>query len=396
MVIRKIFTISFTIVFGLALGYLFLEILLRLVPTILPLETHSQLAQKQGLAPVGRPRFLAEYRTLWAEDAYLRERMKPGIDTIIHGNPEYPHWPIKTDDLGLGAIGFRDTLSDQPPYAVVLGDSFGFGVGVAQEALWLEQLEQETTLPFVNLSQVGASSLQEARIYARYGRQLPAKVVVWLFFQNDLKDNLRFAQWLEPDAEIDQAIRSPTRPCQGLLHHTLKRYSLVYELPLYLQRACEYSAMTSTPTYQDARLSLTFCLDHDICDRGVQARMLAEGWPFTRQALLDTLDQTGQVGATPVIIVVPSKEQVYWPQFRQVADLPKDYNVDRLVEPVRQFCTTEAVHCLDLTEAFRTEAEKGTQLYFPIDIHWNEQGHTLVAEVVGQYLRREGLLPKKP
>lgn len=396
MFFRKVFSISLTIIFGLALGFLCIEILLRLFSTSLPLEAYSQLAQKRWLPPVGPPRFLAEYRGLWEQDAYLRERMKPGLDTVLHGNPEYPTWPIKTDDLGLGAVGFRDTLSDQSPYAIVLGDSFGFGVGVAQEALWLERLERETNLPFINLSQVGASSLQEARIYARYGRRLPAKVVLWLFFQNDLKDNLRFAQWLEPEAEIAPAIRLPTQPCVALLHRALKRYSLAYELLLYWRRTCEYSAMTPTPAYQDETLSLTFCLDHDICDPAVQERMLAGGWSLTHQALLDTLAQTKQTGVTLVIIIAPSKEQVYWPQLQQVAKLPEDYNVDRLVEPVRQFCATEAIPCLDLTEALRAEAQQGQQLYFPIDIHWNEPGHALVAEIVSDYLRREELLPEKP
>lgn len=380
------------VLFGLLLGILLLEIILRLFPMMLPLETHSQLNQKRWLAPVGQPRFLVEYRALWQEDDYLRERMKPGLDTIVHGNAEYPAWPIQTDSLGLGPAGFRDTRPEQPPYALVLGDSFGFGVGVARQDLWLEQLERDTGRPFVNLAQVGASSLQEARIYARYGRQLPAQVVFWLFFQNDLKDNLRFARWLTPAVAVPQAIRLPAHPCGGLAHHALKRYSLGYELLLYQRRRCEYSAMPPTPTYRDDHLSLVFCLDHDICDLEVQNQMLAEGWPLTRQALLDTLDQLEQQGATLIIVIVPAKEQVYWEQFRQVADLPPDYDPDRLVQPLRHFCVTERLHCLDLTGPFQVEAQQGRQLYFPIDIHWNEQGHALVAEVVREYLEKEELL----
>ncbi|HXW01381.1 MAG TPA: hypothetical protein VEC93_23425, partial [Anaerolineae bacterium] len=269
----KIWRAPLAIIFGLGLGLSLIEMTLRLFPALLPLETHSQLAQKSGfMAPVGLPQFLAEYRRLWEEDDFLRERMKPNLDTIIHGNPEYPNWPIKTDSLGLGLAGYRDTLPGQAdPYALVLGDSFGFGVGVAQEETWLEQLERETGLAFVNLSQVGASSLQEARIYARYGRHIPAKIVFWMFFQNDLKDNLRFAQWLDPAAPITQAVRRPSQPCTGSLHHFLKRYSLAYELLLYGPHTCEYSAMPSTPAYNDDHLSLVFCLDHDICDLEVQA-----------------------------------------------------------------------------------------------------------------------------
>jgi hypothetical protein len=90
---------------------------------------------------------------------------------------------------------------------------------------------------------------------------------------------------------------------------------------------------------------------------------------------------------------VPSKEQVYRKQFQQVTSLLPDYNIDQLIEPLRQFCAAEKLHCLDLTPVFRTEAQKGKQLYFPIDIHWNVAGHALVAQVVENYLREENLLP---
>lgn len=379
---------------GVGLGMLLVEILLRLMPGVLPPQIQPQVAQKSWLfGPVGPAQFVAEYRRLWEPDDFLRERMKPGLDTIIHGNPEYPAWPITTDSLGLGPVGYRDTRPDRPPFALVLGDSFGFGVGVTQEDIWPELLERETGLPFVNLSQVGASSLQEARIYSQYGRRLQAKIVFWMFFQNDLKDNLRFARWLDPAANITPAVRSPVQPCTSLLHRALKRFSISYELVIYWQRLCEYSAIPATPIYRDSRLNLTFCLDHDICDLQVQARMLSDGWPLTRTALLQTRAQVEQNGAELIIIIVPSKEQVYWEQFQQVATFPPGYNIDQLVAPLLELCSQAQLHCIDLTGPFRAEAKLGDQLYFPVDIHWNVQGHRLAARIIGNYLREAQLLP---
>jgi hypothetical protein len=382
------------ITLGLGLGLLATEIGLRFFIPFFPYQTDPYLSRKAWLfSDPGLPQFVAEHRLLWESDDFLRERVKPNINMVIHGNPEYPAWPVKTDSLGLGPVGFRDTLPDQPPSALVLGDSFGFGMGVRQEEIWSEILEQETGQPIVNLSQTGASSLQEARLYARYGRQLPVKLVFWLFFQNDLKDNLRFARWANPKAAIVEAVRQPDQTCTGPVHDFLEKYSLTYELLLFSNRACHYSNLPSNPVYRDFNLSLTFCLDHDICDLGVQTQMLAAGWPLTRQALLDTLVQLDLTGAELVIILVPSKEQVYWEQFRQVTSLPPDYNIDQLVEPVRLFCLEGKLHCLDLTPVFRAEAAKGQQLYFPVDIHWNAQGHALAAQVVEEFLRQEKLLP---
>jgi hypothetical protein len=390
---KRVFLSGLAVCFGLGLGWLLLEAGLRLGPTVLPLETHSQLSQKRGLAPLGQPRFIAEYGAIWEADDYLRERMKAGVETVIHGNPEYPAWPVRTSSLGLGAAGFRDSRPARPAYALVLGDSFGFGVGVTQPEIWSERLEREIGQPVVNLSQVGASSLQEARIYARYGRHFPAKVVFWLFFQNDLKDNLRFAQWLDPASPIPQAARQVGTPCSGLGHRLLKRYSLAYELWLFWQQSCEYGSMTPTPTYHDKALSLRFCLDHDICDEQVQTVMLESGWPLTRQAVLETARVVAETGATLVVVIVPAKEQVYDTQFRQAAGLPLGYDPDRLVEPMRQLCRQENLRCLDLTGPFRADVKAGSQRYFSIDIHWNAAGHALVAEVVGVYLAQEQLLP---
>ncbi|MFQ5612116.1 MAG: hypothetical protein ACE5H9_08280 [Anaerolineae bacterium] len=397
MRLGKIWRAGAAISFGLGLGFLLLEILLRFVPTALPPEIHPQIAQKPWLlASVGIPQFFAEYRLLWEEDDLVREHMKPGLDTVIHGNPEYPAWPIRTSSLGLGEAGYRDVLPPQKPFALVLGDSYGFGVGVRQEEVWMERLERETGLPFINLSQVGASSLQEARIYSRDGRRLPVEVVIWMFFQNDMKENLRFAQWLDPAADIVQAARQPVQSCASLPHRALKKYSLTYELLIYWARYCQYSAIPPTPVYRDEDLSLTFCLDHDICDPEVQARMLSDGWPLTRQAVYDTLALVRQGGAELVIVIVPSKEQVYFRQFQAVASLPPGYDiddVDQLVAPMRALCAGERLPCIDLTPAFREAANTGPQLYFPVDIHWNAQGQALVARVVGDYLRQAGLLP---
>jgi hypothetical protein len=380
---------------GFGLGLLVTELGLRFLVPFFPYQTEPFLSRKAWLiSQVGLPQFVAEHRLLWEQDDYLRERIKPNMDVVIHGNPEYPAWPVKTDSLGLGPVGFRDTRPNGKPFALVLGDSFGFGMGVRPDEIWSEQLEALTGLPIVNLSQTGASSLQEARLYARYGRQLPtSQVIFWLFFQNDLKDNLRFYHWANPDAPVVEAVRRANQTCNGPIHNFLERYSLAYELILFSRRACHYSNLTPNPVYRDFNLSLTFCLDHDICDLGVQEQMLAEGWPFTRQALLDTLAQLKPTQTRLVIINVPSKEQVYWQQFRQVASLPSGYNVDQLVEPLRQFCEQEELYCLDLTSAFRVEAAQGRQLYFPVDIHWNAAGHALAAQVVEDYLRREKLIP---
>ena len=385
---------SLLILFGLLLALVTAEVGLRLVPNRLPPQVIVQLPRKWGpLRSVEIPQFWAEYQPLWESDPEVREHIKPGLDTVVHGHPEYPVWPIKTEALGSQVAGYRDTEPEAPPYAVVLGDSFGFGVGVTQEENWVTLLEQRLEMPIVNLSQVGASSFHEARIYERDGRSYQPAVVLWLFFQNDLKENLRFAQWLYPNRDIQTAGRVPSSFCHTFLHRHLDQVSVTYEWLLYVLRDCQHVGQTATPTYEDESLALTFCLDHDICDLGVQAQMLADGWAWTEPVIRAGLEAIEAEGSTAVFVIVPSKEQVYEPQYRSVHSLPAAYDIDRLTDPLRQLCRQEKLHCLDLTEPMREAATNGRQLYFPVDIHWNAAGNQVVAEIVNQYLHQEGLLP---
>lgn len=384
---------AFFVIFGLTIGLFLFEAFLRVYPAVLPAEIQVSLLSKRG--PVnfnGMSQFFVEYREIWEGDDYLREHIKPDLDVIINGHPEYPQWHIQTSSLGLGEAGFRDTLPSEPPFAVVLGDSFGFGSGVNGDESWVYYLEENINQTVINLSQVGASTNQEARIYEQYGQPLNPQLVIWLFFQNDLKDNLRFTQWANPDQQIPQASHPP-HTCHNRLHRYGQDYSLIYELVNYLMRNCHYTYLVPHPVYEDENFSLQFCRDHDICDLEIQEKMLADGWPVTADIFSETLTEIEANQSQLLMVLVPAKEQVYWPQFQQVADfLPTDYDVDRLLRPANEFCQTVAHMCLDLTLPLREYAQENPQIYFTADIHWNHHGNEIVAELIANYLNEQGLL----
>jgi hypothetical protein len=60
---------------------------------------------------------------------------------------------------------------------------------------------------------------------------------------------------------------------------------------------------------------------------------------------------------------------------------------------VKQFCAEKGIRALDLRSALRPIAQRGKQLYFSGDGHWNEEGNRVVARVIADYLKTEGLLP---
>ena len=52
----------------------------------------------------------------------------------------------------------------------------------------------------------------------------------------------------------------------------------------------------------------------------------------------------------------------------------------------RDFCKTESIEFLSLTEPLRKATAQGIQTYFTYDQHWTPLGHKIAADVLTQYL----------
>jgi hypothetical protein len=57
---------------------------------------------------------------------------------------------------------------------------------------------------------------------------------------------------------------------------------------------------------------------------------------------------------------------------------------------IRDFCRTESIEFISLTEPLRRIIAEGAQAYFTYDSHWTPIGHKIVAETISQYLRSTG------
>ena len=53
-----------------------------------------------------------------------------------------------------------------------------------------------------------------------------------------------------------------------------------------------------------------------------------------------------------------------------------------------EFCASENIPMLDLTDALQEKAESGTAVYFPDDGHWNATGHEVVARELARFLQK--------
>lgn len=363
------------ILFGLTAGLLLMEGCLRLFGDFLP----EGLRYRAGLA-----RFHAQMDGIYVADPYLWHKSVAGIDRTITGHPDYDFY-VTTNTLGYEGIGFRDDgVSDVAPI-VAVGDSFTWGDGIDNDKTWVERLEAESGRDVVNLGMSGYGSQQILRLLQTYGLPFKPRLILWAFFPNDFNDAGHFA-WREETGRLAKQVPKP-KPWTEVLDRDLRIYSVAYTWLVSPFDEPDENEEYERLYYTDKFLNLSFVLRSYWGERlDPTDKYTGPGLVYTQQALAEAQAAASQLNAEIVVLLLPSKEQVYWPIVSTLADNAADYKVNWPHEEVKAWCEANGVRYLDLTPAFSTRAAQGEQLYYRFDAHWNEAGHELAAQTIRQYL----------
>jgi hypothetical protein len=120
-------------------------------------------------------------------------------------------------------------------------------------------------------------------------------------------------------------------------------------------------------------------------------------WPRFQKALLRLKAKCAAQRACLVVAVIPEPAFLYAPLV--VEQLPPTpirdaavRNVDAHSQLLAPFCEAHDIPFIDTTAALRTAAAQGVQLCFPIDPHWNADGHRIIAREIHRVLRQKHLL----
>jgi len=317
-------------------------------------------------------------------DPYLGYKLKPDLDMMFPS--EGRNIPVRTQSYGLGDVGFRD-IGTKPPFdGVAIGGSLTLCDDVPPENCWVRVLSESTKRSIATLGVNGYSTLASARMLDRYGRQLTPKFVLVDVFLNDFKDNINFDRWARSGSRNFWAWLGERRG-RSEADRWLSEYSMVYRVVDGASR----SRGRRIRSYREDGLDLVFRLDSwwlDLIDHPEDTA----AWRLMQQGLLNIRDTSVQIGAAPLVLLFPMKEEVYWARIRDFAPDLAEKDVDRPFNMIRDFCREQGISVCDLRGPLRAEAQKGRQLYHRISSHWNDEGNHVAAAAVEHCLREQGLV----
>lgn len=380
---RRVIEKLILLLFGLALPVAMLigtELVLRTFPALLPPPIRA--------APKAPLLDMFQSDPLRIDDDELVSRFRAGV-VMTQTNELGEIIEFRTASLGFSDVGFRDDGLDERklPRVVVLGDSFAEGANVNLQDGSVELLEQSTGADFVNLGVGGYGATQARIVLERYGLELkPALVILMFFTGNDLGDDGIYESKTSrsPGDRLKQFLEKYFYTYE-LLKHVLGRSSGASSLPLVNEVGSDDLA------YRDEELDLVFYLEHFASlVKDDPPAWIARGMQRTPQSILQIRDICQARGIEFVVVIAPSKEQVYWEKVASLLAEPDRYDPDGPNRLIKNFADEHGIAVLDLTPIFRAHADE--QLYFPKDTHWNVAGNRLAAQAMSDYLLTNGLL----
>lgn len=241
-----------------------------------------------------------------------------------------------------------------------LGDSFTEAGQVAYSDSFVGILEHNSDCTIKNY---GVSSYSPILYFLQWREQVikfkPTIVIVQLY-SNDISGDQDYIKLAKKDVN-GEVIAVPDHEGGWLTRQLRKSY-----LMRFLRKV---------------QLQLLWIYENRGKDKNIVAGMVEENPDITKLSadLIKTLaGEVKATGAQFVLTVVPSK-------FRIVNNII-DNQTPQFSDKWKVFSQKNNISFMDLTQPFEKEAKNGVQLFFDSDIHFNENGHRVVAsELVKHY-----------
>lgn len=302
------------------------------------------------------------------DDGWRRHKMRPDARLIVperYGDVEYR----------FNQAGYRDVDHDlASPLAkiVLLGDSVGFGLGVAQEEIYAQRLATElsrrfpSTYEVANLAIFGYNTRDEQEALEEDGLKLAPGLVLLQFYMNDFA--LPPADWKPGPLPLAARLR-------GL------RNKLLYSSNLY-RRLHQVAAGTVYTLFHDLRRQRfpeTLNRAEPESKRRYLEAFAKDGEVPAFQAIREIAALATNRGAGFVLLVTPDEVQLH------------DAQYDVINRRLETFAATQGLPLVDLLPTLRAAPER--YRIFLDGVHLSSYGHELAAAHLAAELAGRGLLP---
>ena len=324
-----------------------------------------------------------EYKIdIFQHDALLGYKMIPSLDLL----------PVEEGEgviLATNPQGYRspEYSLQKPPGTnriVLLGDSYGYGLGLPYEktlAALLDKKLPETEV--INLSIPGFNTTQELLALQRDGLPFDPDLVLVLFCANDPRGNVctfakhnRIPYFLlnEQDSLELHGVPVPEEKFSleresfwGKALNKSAAYRLIqYRLSPFFQRR-EKGGVSDLMTEWRKAVPLT--------------TGFREGRLLTRRLVSEIGRNAGEAGARTIVISAITK--------MQIEHKGSTRTVERMIAEDAE--TDPNIVWIELFDIFEEESRK-EELWLASNDHWNERGNRIAAEAVLEAIQRHSLL----
>lgn len=384
---RNVLKIGLIIVINIIIIAFLLEIGLRLATPLLP----QRLKETATYLTTGTP-FEQPWSPAWQPSREFYYALQPGIDNAVqYGSPSV-QFRLSTAELwDGGVVGFRNRPVNYRVDAVVVGDSFGFCFTERADC-WVNQLEAQTGMGVVNLSQPVTGSTSHLRILETFGAPLQPPLVIWQFFGNDFNEDYGHAVLLETIDPLPDDI--PAGDDDGnSLHDWLTRHSVAYAV-LEVAFTGRWSGLPQENLPYDRPHQVTFG-DYTMQIGGLYERYALDmarernqvGYDMSRQAFIQAQELVQSWGGQLVIVMIPTREEVYAPLAEPVLGEAWLEALRSSREAMQTLCDDLNMTCYDAFEIFQQYATNDEALYYSDDMHLNPYGNDILTMALVDWLR---------
>jgi len=372
----------FGIAFGVALAWLLAEVLLRALFFALPPRLQLVLGPVR-VTPFSERSLLPD--PIWQPDIDYLTIARPVTDYEQFGSAEV-RFTVTTEQLWTmrGAFRTRQELVDRYVDGVVVGDSFAFCFTDAEDC-WVDRLAGQTNRNLINLGMVSTGSVAHQRVLEDYGLPLRPPLVLWQWYGNDANEDYGLAQ-LRGEAQTPPDDATPTEPKRSWLERNSAVVVLIQMLLGQDERYAASLQFLDREWAQDGDLRLGFGRPYLWGAFDLSRPQNQEGWRLSQNAFRAARQRVEGYGGHLVIVLMPTKEQVYRHLAEPLVGAERMALLDENYQTMLEFCHTEGLTCLDPLPAFQERAAAGEQLYYTTDIHLTPHGNAVLADWLAAWL----------